>query len=106
MAIINFGGVKEKVVTRKEFSMAKARQVLKDETIAIIGYGVQGPAQSLNLRDNGFNVIVGQRSKERVIRDGWVPGNTLFDIEEAVSRGTIVILLVSDAAQRTVWPLV
>src|SRR3954463_2223751 len=106
MAIINFGGVKEEVVTRKEFSMSKARQVLKNETIAIIGYGVQGPAQALNLRDNGFNVIVGQRSKDRAIKDGWVPGKTLFDIEEAVQRGTIIQFLVSDAAQRTLWPLV
>src|SRR5690349_22215952 len=73
MAIINFGGVKEKVVTRKEFPMSKARQVLKNETLAIIGYGVQGPAQALNLRDNGFNVIVGQRSKQRAINDGWSP---------------------------------
>jgi ketol-acid reductoisomerase len=106
MAIINFGGVKEEVVTRKEFTMAKARQVLKKETIAIIGYGVQGPAQALNLRDNGFNVIIGQRSKERAISDGWVPGKTLFDIDEAVRRGTIVQLLVSDAAQRQIWPVV
>ena len=106
MAIINFGGVKEEVVTRKEFSMSKARQVLKNETIAIIGYGVQGPAQALNLRDNGFNVIVGQRSKDRAIKDGWVPGKTLFDIDEAVRRGTIVQLLVSDAAQRSIWPTV
>ena len=106
MAIINFGGVKETVVTRKEFSMAKARQVLKNETIAVIGYGVQGPAQSLNLRDNGFNVIVGQRTKDRAIKDGWAPGKTLFDIEEAVRRGTIVIVLVSDAAQRALWPVV
>ena len=83
MATINFGGTREEVVTRKEFTMAKARQVLKGETLAIIGYGVQGPAQALNLRDNGFNVIVGQRSKDRAIRDGWVPGKTLFDIEEA-----------------------
>ncbi|HLH54749.1 MAG TPA: ketol-acid reductoisomerase [Verrucomicrobiae bacterium] len=106
MATINFGGVKEEVVTRKEFTMAKARQTLKKETIAIIGYGVQGPAQALNLRDNGFNVIVGQRSKDRAISDGWVPGKTLFDIEEAVRRGTIVQLLVSDAAQRQIWPAV
>src|SRR5215475_13745776 len=106
MATINFGGVKEQVVTRKEFSMSRARQVLKKETIAIIGYGVQGPAQALNLRDNGFNVIVGQRSKERAIHDGWVPGKTLFDIDEAVRRGTIVQLLVSDAAQRAIWPVV
>src|SRR5437763_2262707 len=106
MAKINFGGVNETVVTRQEFPMAKARQVLKNETIAIIGYGVQGPAQALNLRDNGFKVIVGQRSKERAIKDGWVPGKTLFDIDEAVRRGTIVQLLVSDAAQRTIWPVV
>src|SRR3954462_1820625 len=106
MAIINFGGKKEEVVTRKEFPMAKARQVLKDETIAIIGYGVQGPAQALNLRDNGFNVIVGQRSKERAIKDGWAPGKTLFDIDEAVRRGTIIQLLVSDAAQRAIWPVI
>jgi ketol-acid reductoisomerase len=106
MAIINFGGTKEQVVTRKEFPMAKARQALKNETIAIIGYGVQGPAQALNLRDNGFNVIVGQRTKKRAREDGWVPGKTLFDIDEAVKRGTIIILLVSDAAQRTIWPTV
>src|SRR5437016_5335876 len=110
MAIINFGGTKEHVVTRKEFPMAKARQMLKDETIAILGYGVQGPAQALNLRDNGFKVIIGQRtskrSRDRAIKDGWVPGKTLFEIEEAVRRGTIVQMLVSDAAQRTIWPAV
>ena len=106
MAIINFGGTKEEVVTRKEFTMAKARRALRNETLAIIGYGVQGPAQALNLRDNGFNVIVGQRSKNRAISDGWVPGKTLFDIDEAVRRGTIVQLLVSDAAQREIWPVV
>src|SRR5207237_2333192 len=105
MAKIDFGGTKEAVVTRDEFPMARARQVLKDETIAIIGYGVQGPAQGLNLRDNGFKVIVGQRSKDRALKDGWVRGKTLFDIEEAVRRGSIGILLVSDAAQRTSWPL-
>src|SRR5215475_351902 len=106
MALIDFGGTKEQVVTRKEFSMSKARQALKKETIAIIGYGVQGPAQALNLRDSGFNVIVGQRTKDRAIKDGWVPGKTLFDIDEAVRRGTIVQLLVSDAAQRAIWPIV
>jgi ketol-acid reductoisomerase len=106
MAIIDFGGTREEVVTRKEFPMSRARQVLKGETIAVIGYGVQGPAQALNLRDNGFKVIVGQRSKERAIKDGWVPGKTLFDIDEAVRRGTLIQLLVSDAAQRTIWPVV
>jgi ketol-acid reductoisomerase len=106
MAIINFGGTREEVVTRKEFPMSKARQVLRKETIAIIGYGVQGPAQALNLRDNGFNVIVGQRTKKRALEDGWVPGETLFDIDEAVRRGTLIQLLVSDAAQREIWPTV
>src|SRR5690349_11727674 len=106
MAIINFGGVKEEVVTRREFTMAKARQALRGETIAIIGYGVQGPAQALNLRVNGVSVIVGQRAKQRAIQDGWLPGKSLFEIDEAVRRGTIIQLLVSDAAQRTIWPLV
>lgn len=111
MAIINFGGVKEEVITRKEFPMSRARKVLKKEVIAIIGYGVQGPAQSLNLRDNGFEVIIGQARKfkrdwDRALKDGWVPGKTLFEIEEAVERGTIIQMLVSDAAQRSIWPLV
>lgn len=111
MAIIDFGGSKETVVTRKEFSLAKARKVLKNEVIAIIGYGVQGPAQALNLKDNGFKVIIGQaksfkRDWDRAIADGWVPGKTLFDIEEAVRRATVVQMLVSDAAQRQIWPSV
>ncbi len=88
MAIIDFGGAKETVVTRKEFPLAKARKVLKNETIAVIGYGVQGPAQALNMKDNGFNVIIGQakafkKDWNRAVKDGWVPGKTLFDIEEA-----------------------
>jgi ketol-acid reductoisomerase len=110
MAIIDFGGTKEKVITRKEFPMARARKVLKGETIAIIGYGVQGPAQALNLRDNGFNVIIGNRPGgkgwNRAKADGWKPGKTLFDIEEAVQKGTVIQMLVSDAAQRQIWPLV
>ena len=111
MAIIDFGGVKERVVTRKEFSLAKAHKVLKNEVIAIIGYGVQGPAQALNLKDNGFKVIIGQskafpRDWNRAVSDGWVPGKTLFDLEEALEKGTVIQLLVSDAAQRSVWPLV
>lgn len=111
MARIDFGGTKETVVTRKEFSLAKARKVLKNETIAIIGYGVQGPAQGLNLKDNGFNVIVGQskafrKDWNRAVKDGWKPGKTLFDIEEAAQRGTVIQMLVSDAAQRIIWPTI
>jgi len=111
MTLIDFGGEKEQVVTRKEFPLAKARKVLKSETIAVIGYGVQGPAQGLNLKDNGFNVIVGQsklfpKDWDRARKDGWVPGKTLFEVEEAAERGTIVKMLVSDAAQRVVWPTI
>lgn len=108
MAKINFGGVEETVVTREEFPLEKAKEVLKNETIAIIGYGIQGPGQGLNLRDNGFNVIVGQRKEsktwDKAVADGWIPGETLFDIEEAAERATIIEYLLSDAAQIEVWP--
>ena len=110
MAKINFGGVEENVVTREEFPLEKAREVLKNETIAVIGYGVQGPGQSLNLRDNGLNVIVGQRegskSWEKAVADGWEPGKTLFGIEEAAERATIIQYLLSDAGQIAVWPII
>ena len=108
MAQINFGGTLEEVVTRSEFPLSKALETLKNETIAVIGYGVQGPGQALNLKDNGFNVIVGQRKDsktwDKAVKDGWVPGETLFDIEEACQRGTIIQFLLSDAGQIAVWP--
>lgn len=108
MAKMNFGGVMENVITREEFPLKKAKETLKNETIAVIGYGVQGPGQSKNLRDNGFNVIVGQRKGgatwDKAVADGWVPGETLFEIEEACRRGTIIQYLLSDAAQIEVWP--
>ncbi len=109
MAKIDFGGVVEDIVMREEFSLEKAREVLKNETIAVIGYGVQGPAQALNMRDNGFNVIVGQSQKfkrdyDKALKDGWVPGKTLFDVEEAAKKGTLIQYLVSDAAQKILWP--
>src|SRR5512133_455244 len=109
MAKINFGGVVEDVITREEFPLKKAQEVLKNEVVAVIGYGVQGPAQSLNMKDNGINVIIGQAPEfkadwDRAIADGWVPGKTLFSIEEAAEKGTIIQYLVSDAAQRTIWP--
>ncbi|MBW1989385.1 MAG: ketol-acid reductoisomerase [Deltaproteobacteria bacterium] len=110
MAKIDFGGVMEEVVTRDEFPLDKAREVLAGETVAVIGYGVQGPAQGLNMRDNGVNVIVGQRQGEhywdKAVADGWEPGKTLFPIEEACERGTIINYLVSDAAQMILWPTV
>jgi len=111
MALIDFGGTKEEVVMRSEFPMEKARKVLQNETIAVIGYGVQGPGQSLNLKDNGFKVIIGQSQEfkedwDRAVKDGWKPGVDLFEIEEAVNRGTVIEMLVSDAAQRLIWPAV
>ena len=106
---MDFGGTQEEVITIEEFPLDKAKEILASEQIAVIGYGVQGPAQSLNLRDNGFNVIVGQAKEfekdwNRAKEDGWVPGETLFDVEEATQRGTIVKMLVSDAAQKIIWP--
>ena len=111
MAIIDFGGVKEDVVMRKEFPMSRAKRVLKNETIAVIGYGVQGPAQALNMKDNGFNVIVGQAKKfkkdwDRAVADGFVPGKTLFGIKEAAEKATVIQMLVSDAAQKQIWPVI
>jgi ketol-acid reductoisomerase len=110
MATLNFGGVNETVVTREEFPLSKAQQVLKDEVVAVIGYGVQGPGQALNQKDNGINVIVGQRKNsktwDKAVRDGFVPGKTLFEIEEALQKGTIICYLLSDAAQIELWPTV
>jgi ketol-acid reductoisomerase len=110
MAKLNFGSVEENVVTREEFPLSKAREVLKDEVVAVIGYGVQGPGQALNQKENGVNVIVGQRkdskSWDKAVSDGFVPGETLFEIEEALQRGTIICYLLSDAAQIAMWPTV
>ena len=111
MAKINFGGVMEDVITSEEFSLKKAQEVLKNEVVSVIGYGVQGPAQAFNMKDNGINVIIGQREEnkktwDKAVADGWVPGKTLFPIEEAVKRGTVIQYLVSDAAQMMIWPKV
>lgn len=108
MAKLNFGGVMEEVVTREEFTLEKAKKTLQKETLAVIGYGVQGPGQAMNLRDNGFNVIIGQRKDSptwaKALKDGWVEGVTLFELEEAAKRGTILMSLLSDAGQIQVWP--
>ncbi len=107
MAKMNFGGVEETVVTREEFTLEKAREVLKDEVVAVLGYGVQGPAQAMNMRDNGINVIVGQRKGssnwDKAVADGWVEGETLFSLEEAAERGTVIQYLLSDAGQKAQW---
>jgi len=110
MATLNFAGTEENVVTREEFPLSKAQEILKGEVVAVIGYGVQGPGQALNQRDNGINVIVGQRknskSWDKAVQDGFVEGKTLFEIEEALEKGTIICYLLSDAAQIALWPTV
>ena len=108
MAKIDFGGVMEDVVTSEEFPIEKARQVLEGEVVAVLGYGVQGPGQALNMRDNGIPVIVGQReggaSWQRAVDDGFKPGKTLFSVEEAAERGSVIQYLLSDAGQVAAWP--
>jgi ketol-acid reductoisomerase len=111
MVELDFGGVKETVITRKEFPVEEARKILKNEIVATLGYGIQGRAQSLNMRDNGINVIVGQSEKfpvnyQQALDDGWVPGETLFSLEEAAKRGTIKQYLLTDAAQKALWPTI
>jgi ketol-acid reductoisomerase len=109
MVQMDFGGVKETVVTRNEFTVEQAQAVLKDEVVAVLGYGIQGRAQALNMRDNGIKVIVGQstlfpETYEQAVKDGWVPEETLFSVEEAAKRGTIKMYLLTDAAQKEEWP--
>lgn len=109
MTMMNFGGTMEEVITRDEFTLEKSREVLKNETIAVIGYGVQGPAQALNMRDNQLNIIVGQRAGktyDKAVQDGWIPNETLFDIDEACEKATIIMFLLSDAGQKELWPTI
>jgi ketol-acid reductoisomerase len=111
MVELDFGGVKENVITRQEFTVEKAQEILKDEIVVSLGYGIQGRAQSLNMRDNDIKVIIGQEEKgihapyyELAVKDGWIPGETLFPMEEAAKRGTIKMFLLTDSGQREMWP--
>jgi ketol-acid reductoisomerase len=113
MVKMDFGGVKENVITRKEFTVKQAQEVLKNEVVATLGYGIQGRAQALNMRDNGIKVIIGQEKSgphtayyEAAVKDGWVPGKTLFPMEEAARRGTIKQFLLTDSGQRDTWPVI
>ena len=113
MVQLDFGGVKENVITRKEITVEQARKILKNEVVATLGYGIQGRAQSLNMRDNGIKVIIGQEKSgvhapyyDLAVKDDWVPGETLFSMEEAAKRGTMKQFLLTDAGQKETWPLV
>jgi ketol-acid reductoisomerase len=105
MPKINIGGMMEEVVTSEEFTLEKAREVLKNETVAVIGYGVQGRGQALNMKDNGISCIVGEGEYnwQKAIDEGFVPGKTLFPPIEAAKRGTIIQYLMSDAGQKAMW---
>src|SRR6516165_3111939 len=108
MRQIKIGNTTEKVVERSDYPPEKLKAVLGKETVAVLGYGVQGRGQSLNMKDNGVNVIVGIRPNskgwQQAQEDGWVPGKTLFPLEEAAKRGTIIQYLLSDAGQKDFWP--
>ncbi len=110
MVELDFGGVLENIVTRDEFTVKDAKEVLEHETVATLGYGIQGSSQALNMRDNGINVIVGQRKDtekwRKAVEDGWVPGETLLSLEEAAKRGTIIQYLLTDAGQKELWPTI
>ncbi len=111
MAKMDFGGVEEEVVTREEFPLARAQALLRNETVAVLGYGPQGHGQALNLRDNGVKVIVAQRKGGKgwndAIADGWCEGQNLFaDLGQAVRQATVVSFLLSDAGQKQEWPAV
>jgi ketol-acid reductoisomerase len=104
--VINFGGVDETVYERSDFPQEKLNQIFKDDTFAVIGYGTQGRNQSRNLRDKGFKVVIGLRkgpSWDLAKEDGWVEGETLFEITEACKKGTIIMYLLSDAGQKACW---
>jgi ketol-acid reductoisomerase len=108
MRQIKIGDISETVVERSDYPPEKIRSILGNEMVAVLGYGVQGRGQSLNMRDNGVSVVVGQRPGARswdlAVGDGWVPDKTLFPLEEAARRGTIVQYLLSDAGQKEFWP--
>ena len=108
MRQIQIGNEAETVIERADYPPEKVKQILGNEVVAVLGYGVQGPGQALNMKDNGVNVIIGQREKSRswdkAVEDGWEPGKTLFSLEEAAKRGTIIQYLLSDAGQKDFWP--
>ncbi len=111
MRKIKIGNNEETVVERADYPPERLKAILSSETVAVLGYGVQGRGQSLNMKDNGVNVIIGLREKggrswDLAQQDGWVPGKSLLSLEEAAERGTVVQYLLSDAGQKEQWPTI
>ena len=107
MKTIEINGVTEQIIERSDYPIERQRAILGDEVTAVLGYGPQGRGQSLNLRDQGFNVLIGVRpgrSMDRALEDGWEEGENLLSIEDAAEQGSIVQYLLSDAAQIAMWP--
>ena len=92
MKEININGYKEFIIERSDYPIDHCKNILKNEVTAILGYGPQGRGQSLNMRDQGFDVIIGLRkgrSWEKALSDGWEEDVTLFSIEQATEKATI-----------------
>ena len=109
MKQIDINGYKEEIIERSDFPIEKCKTILKNKVTTILGYGPQGRGQGLNMRDQGFNVILGLRkgaSWVKALEDGWVAGENLFEIEEATKKGNIIQFLLSDAGQIQAWPTV
>ena len=107
MKELNINGYKEQIVERSDYPIEQCKEILNNKTTAILGYGPQGRGQGLNMRDQGFNVIIGLRrgpSWEKALEDGWVENENLFEINEATKKGDIIQFLLSDAGQIQAWP--
>ncbi len=109
MKKIDIKGYQETIIERSDYPLEKTKGILNQETTAILGYGPQGRGQGLNMRDQGFHVILGLRkgrSWDLALEDGWEEGVSLFEMEAAAQKGSIIQYLVSDAGQIPMWPVV
>eukprot|EP00468_Gymnochlora_sp_CCMP2014_P011585 CAMPEP_0167752968 /NCGR_PEP_ID=MMETSP0110_2-20121227/7441_1 /TAXON_ID=629695 /ORGANISM="Gymnochlora sp., Strain CCMP2014" /LENGTH=343 /DNA_ID=CAMNT_0007638659 /DNA_START=205 /DNA_END=1236 /DNA_ORIENTATION=+ len=105
---MNFGGTEEKVIERSDYPPSKLKEIFPGK-MALLGYGTQGRGQALNMRDQGLDVIIGLRKGrtwELAKEDGWVEGESLFEITEAADKGDVIMYMLSDAGQSMMWPTI
>ncbi|MDL2717843.1 MAG: ketol-acid reductoisomerase [Acidobacteriota bacterium] len=76
---------------------------LKGRTVAIIGYGSQGHAHALNLRDSGVSVVVGLHATSKSAAKAKAEGLTVLRVDEAATRADIVMILTPDTGQKKLW---